>query len=337
MSTDARLYPWTLTQAQRITQDIGRLPHALLLTGPPGLGKTACAAYLAQVLSCEKLDNATQSSCGSCQSCRLVAAGTHPDIQWVEPAEEGKVITIDQIRVLAQFLHLRPHIGRLKLVIISPAEGMNAHAANSLLKLLEEPPPDSLLFLASSNPARLPATVRSRCQRLAFSRPVRSEALAWLQAIEGFPPDDQAELLLQLAGWAPLRALALHQDGFLAVRSELLDDVEALVTGKEEPVSCAGRWKAHGARRSLEWLEGGIMDLIRIGMAPGHGTLVNHDSGERLHVLKKRLDLKQLFRFLEAVSESRHLLDGPADQLLLLEDVLIRWSRLARQKVAHGR
>ncbi|MHB8346186.1 MAG: DNA polymerase III subunit delta' [Acidiferrobacterales bacterium] len=331
MSTGARLYPWTLPQAQRITQDIGRLPHALLLSGPRGLGKTACAAHLAQVLSCEQPDYAAQSSCGNCQNCRLLAAGTHPDVQWVEPAEEGKVITIDQIRALAQFLYLRPHIGRLKIVIISPAEAMNTNAANSLLKLLEEPPPDSLLFLASSDPVRLPATVRSRCQRLAFSTPARREALAWLGAIEGFP-GDQAELLLELAGGVPLRALALHQDGFLGVRSKLLEDMEALVAGKQEPVSCAGRWKAHGARRSLEWLEGGIMDLIRIGMAPGHETLANRDSGERLHVLKKQLNLKQLFRFLDAVSESRRLLDGPADQLLLLEDVLIRWSRLARQK-----
>ncbi|MHB8257943.1 MAG: DNA polymerase III subunit delta' [Acidiferrobacterales bacterium] len=331
MITGARLYPWTLGQARRITQDTERLPHALLLAGPRGLGKAACAAHVAQVLSCEHPDGAAPSSCGTCQNCRLLAAGTHPDVQWVVPAEEGKAIAIDQIRALAQFLHLRPHIGQRKIVVISPAEAMKTHAANSLLKLLEEPPPDSLLFLVSSDPVRLPATVRSRCQRVTFPRPARSEALAWLRAIEGFP-GEQAELLLELAGGAPLQAVALQQDGFLAVRGELLEDIETLGTGKGDPVSCAARWKSHGARRCLEWLEGGVMDLIRIGMAPAHGTLANRDSSERLHVLEKRLNLKQLFRFLEAVSESRHLLDGPADELLLLEDVLIRWSRLAQQK-----
>ncbi len=331
MNSGARLYPWTLTQARRIMQDTERLPHALLLAGPRGLGKAEFAAYMAQVLSCDHPDRATPLSCGACQNCRLLAAGTHPDIQWVGPAEEKKTITIDQIRALAQSLYLRPYIGQRKIIVISPAEMMNINAANGLLKLLEEPPPDSLLILVSSDPMRLPATVRSRCQRIKFDQPARSEALSWLRSVEGFP-GDQAEPLLDLAGGAPLRALTLQQDGFLAVRGELLGDIETLGTGNADPVSCAARWKSRGARRCLEWLHGGVIDLIKISMAPGGTMLVNSDSGERLHVLKKRLDLKQLFRFLEAVSDSTNLLDGPADELLLLEDVLIRWSRLARQK-----
>ncbi len=323
------LYPWTRDQARQLLQDTERLPHALLVTGPRGLGKAAFAAQIAHLLSCTDPDRTALSSCGKCQNCRLLAAGNHPDVHWVVPPEEGRVIGVDQIRALAEFLQLRPHIGRLKIVIITPAEVLNINAANSLLKILEEPPADSLLMLVGSDMARLPATVRSRCQRIAFAAPQRRAALDWLLAIDGFA-SNQAEVVLDLAHGAPLLALELARDGFLTIRGELLGDIEALGARAADPVSCAARWKSHGARRCLEWLEGGVMDLIKINMAPPGEGLVNYDARERLHVLQKRLNLKQLIRFLETVSEGRNLLGGPLDELLLLEDVLIRWTRLAQ-------
>ncbi len=329
MTGQPQLYPWTRAQAGRLTQNIERLPHALLLTGPRGLGKAAFAAQIAHLLSCTDPDRTALSSCGKCQNCRLLAAGNHPDVRWVVPPEEGKVIGVDQIRALAEFLQLRPHIGQLKIVIISPAEVMNINAANSLLKILEEPPADSLLMLVCSDTARLPATVRSRCHRMAFDAPERREALDWLLTVEGLA-SDQAEPVLDLAHGAPLLAIELARDGFLTIRGELLGDIEALGGQTADPVSCAARWKSHGARRCLEWLEGGVMDLIKINMAPPGEGLVNRDARERLHVLQKRLNLKQLIRFLETVSEGRNLLGGPLDELLLLEDILIRWTRLAQ-------
>ncbi len=329
MSRQPQLYPWTRPQAQRVLQGIDRLPHAFLLNGPRGLGKAQFAALLSVVLSCKRPDLANATACGTCQNCRLLAAGNHPDVRWVAPLEEGKAITIDEIRELADLLQLRPHIGQRKIVIISPAEAMNSNAANSLLKVLEEPPSDSLLLLVTADPTRLPATVRSRCQRLTFTTPERRVALEWIQATAGLP-GEQAQVLLDLAGGATLRALELTHNDFLNVRGELLSDVENLAQKRADPLACAARWKAHGARLCLDWLQGGIMDLIRIGAAPRCEGIVNRDVRERLHVLQKRLDLKQLFRFLETVSDSRNLAGGPLDDLLLLEDVLIRWTRLAQ-------
>lgn len=330
MSRRGQLYPWTRVRAQQMLQAADRLPHALLLAGPRGLGKADFAAHMAQMFSCERPDQAALTPCGNCQNCRLLAAGNHPDVRWVEPLEEGKAILIDQIRELADFLQLRPHIGRRKIVIISPAEAMNINAANSLLKLLEEPPADSVLFLASSDATRLPATVRSRCHRLAFAIPGRQEALDWLQATAGFSTE-QAQSLLNLGGGAPLRAQALGQEDFLTLRNELLDDVENLSVQRADPLACAARWKGHGARRCLDWLQGSVTDLIRISVAPPGEGAVNGDQRERLHVLQKRLDSKQLFRFLETISESRNLAGGPLDEQLLLEDILIRWTRLAQR------
>ena len=324
---DARLFSWTIGAAQRLMRDTQRLPHALLLAGPRGLGKAALATRLTQVLTCVRPQDGTVA-CGTCQGCLLFGAGNHPDIRWIEPPEDKKVIAIDQIRALGEFLQLRPHTARYKIVVISPADAMNIQAANSLLKLLEEPPADSLLLLVSSDPARLPATVRSRCQRVEFMIPARAEALSWLRAVEGFPAD-QAELLLDLAGGAPLRALTLQQEGFLAVQSELRADVEAIAAGKADPVACAARWKSRGAQRCLEWLETAVMGLVRARMAPG--TLAT-SAAAQLQVAEKGLDLKKLFRFLDTVSGRRQILAGTVDELLLLEDVLIRWSRVARQK-----
>jgi DNA polymerase III subunit delta' len=326
MTPAASLHPWNRPQAERLVAQLDRLPHALLLAGPSGLGKNAFGLHLARWLLCAQPTAA--QPCGVCHSCRLVQAGSHPDLVVISPEEEGKAVLVDQIRALADFLHLKSHIAARKVAVITPAEAMNLNAANALLKMLEEPPAGAYLILVGTRLSRLPATIRSRCTRFEFRRPARAEALAWLKTQSEKPGD--AELLLDLANGAPVRALELGQTGYLQQRRQLMDDIEALGGKKTDPLTCAGRWKTLGAGRCLAWLEGWVGDLIRLGMAPGAGVLANPDARERLQALQKQLNLKQLFSFLELVTESKNLLGGPLDELLLLEDLLIRWTRLTR-------
>lgn len=304
-----------------------RLPHALLLAGPAGLGKNTFGLHLAQGLLCAQ--PAPSGACGDCHGCRLYRAGSHPDLALIGPLEDGKAILVDQIRALGEFLHLTPHIAARKVVVLTPAEAMNLNAANALLKLLEEPPAGSYLILIATRLSRLPATLRSRCTRVEFHRPSQDQGLAWLHT--QWPNPGEAELLLELAQGAPLRALELAKSDYLQQRLQLMDDIQALSTGKTDPLACAARWKTLGAGSCLTWLEGWIGSLIKLSMAPGGETRVDATAKERLQALQKQLNLKHLFQFLERVVESKNLLSGPLDELLLLEDLLIRWTRLTRR------
>lgn len=319
-------FPWHQSLWNRVTTSLNRLPHALLLQGVAGLGKNSFALRLTHFLLCS--NPGSEGACGECKSCRLLAAGNHPDLTTVEPEEPGKAIGVDRIRALANFLYLRPHIASRKVTLISPADAMNINAANSLLKLLEEPPLGSVIILVSSNVSVLPATIRSRCTRLPFSLPPADQALSWL----GDNADTKhAARLLVFAGGAPLKAQALEQGDFLDQREKLFQDLEALATSTAGLSDCAARWKKTGAMPCLEWLQILASDLIKLIIGVSiPGNLVNSDWGPRLQALANRLNLKGLYGFLDTLTEARRALSGPLEEQLLLEDILIRWHRLIK-------
>jgi DNA polymerase-3 subunit delta' len=322
------IYPWNRPQWLRLAQQLDKLPHALLLSGPAGLGKNAFAMELARTLLCAQ-PSPTGEACGACKNCYLFAAGTHPDLFAIAPLEEGKAIVIDQIRSLGEFLALRPHTAMRKVVVLAPAEAMNPHAANSLLKLLEEPPLGSHFILVCKQAARLAPTILSRCVRVEFRPPAREQGLAWIksQALGV----DQPDLLLDLADRAPLRALALAQSDFLTQRRQLIGDIEALDADNADPVACAERWKKIGAAGCLAWLQTWVVDLILLGMG-GHQGLHNPDAQSQLQAQTKRLHLKELFQFLDLVSHNKNLLGNALDELLLLEETLISWVQMIRRE-----
>jgi len=205
---------------------LGRLPHALLIHGAPGIGKLALAERFAQLLLCEKRRDSLP--CDACEGCRWFLAGNHPDARIVEPeavalalgrtvggAEEGEEegakekknpsvqIKIEQTRGLADFLNVASHRGGRRVALIHPAEDMNTATANSLLKALEEPPAGAFFLLVSHRPAGLLPTIRSRCVPVPVPLPEAGAAAAWLAAQGLRSP----ERWLAFAGGAPLRAL----------------------------------------------------------------------------------------------------------------------------------
>ena len=140
-------YPWQLKQWEQVklAADRNMLGHALLLSGAEGSGVGQFALELSRYLLCET--PARGASCGQCRSCILFSAGNHPDIRLIGPEDNGSQIKVDAIRDLIAYLQLSNQYGRRKIAIIEPAEGMNRHSANSLLKTLEEPAPSTLLVL----------------------------------------------------------------------------------------------------------------------------------------------------------------------------------------------
>lgn len=319
-------YPWTQQQWTQLQQRYRerRLPHALLLAGPSGLGKGQFARELAQSLLCEQPD-AEGIACQHCRACARFSAGTHPDMLLVEPEETGKAIKVDQIRDLISQFGLASHQGGFRIAIIEPAEQMNLAAANSLLKTLEEPPADSLILLVCASPSLLPATILSRCQRVDFAPPSHTQALTWLQ-IQHAIPTDQAEGLLALTGDAPLSALALQSE-ILDARMELFRSFCTIAEG-QTALSRLQPWLKLDMPTPIHWLSSWINDLIRLKSGVD-STLRNRDLREGLQKLAQRVDLLGLYDLLDELNTILRMQRSPLNVQMLMEGVLLRWQTLS--------
>ncbi|MGH7018201.1 MAG: DNA polymerase III subunit delta' [Caulobacteraceae bacterium] len=198
----------------------GRLHHAWLLSGPPGVGKASFAYRAARRLlgaAPDPVRGGLASAAGD-HVCRLIALRAHPDLFVVQrQGEEGKArrdIPVEEVREIGEFLAKTPSQGGRRIAIIDDADFLNAHGVNALLKAVEEPPVGSVLFLVAASPGALGATLVSRCAKLRFAPPRESEARAWLTERASLD-EETAARLLALASGAPGRALALAREGGL--------------------------------------------------------------------------------------------------------------------------
>ncbi|MDR1921313.1 MAG: hypothetical protein LBS31_06160 [Candidatus Adiutrix sp.] len=143
----------------------GRLPHALIFTGPRGAGKRSLGLALARALNCENPD-AADRPCGQCPPCLKIDRGVHPDVRTLAPSGRSRQIKMEDVQALRAETAFRPYEGRAKVFIVSEADRLNSDSGNALLKTLEEPPPDSILILTSASESEVMATIVSRCLRL---------------------------------------------------------------------------------------------------------------------------------------------------------------------------
>ncbi len=273
--TDLHVEAWARLVARR-----ARLPHALLLSGPRGIGKYDLAHAFAASLLCEQ-PTASGQACATCPACGWLAQGNHPDVRLQQPdalaeddsdsAEIGKPkkasqqITIGQVRAIDAFLHVGTHRHGARVILVNPAEAMNRPTANALLKSLEEPITNTLFLLVSSEAERLLPTIRSRCQALAVGQPARAIAEQWL-AQAGV---SDAAHWLALAGGSPLLAAELGTESGLlaAVVAELsrggsadplaaAANVDRVVKADKRPASL---------KRMIEWSQKWLVDLTLAG------------------------------------------------------------------------
>jgi DNA polymerase-3 subunit delta' len=302
-----------------------RLGHAWLLAGQQGTGKLALALHVARALLCSQL--ASGQPCGRCAACHLFAAGSHPDFRLVVP--EKKLLTIDQIRDSIDFAHNTSARGGMQVLIFDPAEAMNNHAANALLKLLEEPPAHTLLLLISHQPGLLLPTIRSRCQRLYCPLPPPAIAGAWLES-QGFAGDTAAAL--RRAGGAPLHALAESEAGAQAERLTLLECLQKLPVHRLYPVEAAKKCEKFNIVATIDYLLACVADLA--GNLQAALPLRDPDLKELAALLREGNQAPQMDMQLHAMhailvnARKVAMASNNANAQLLLESLFGTWSRL---------
>ncbi len=248
------LYPWQSASWQRFTQQYQqqRVPHAVILTGVSGLGQSALAEQMAMLVLCEVQD--ATAPCGQCHSCQLFLAGNHPDHTLISPEETGKQIKIEQIRELKHKQTLTANVSQWKTAILTPAEAMNINASNSLLKLLEEPQQNTFIILITAEPAHLPITILSRCQKVPLTLPSSETAIAWIQDQGNFEKIEITKALT-MAKSAPLAALSLLSDGSLDYLEQVSRDFTTLLQHKANPVQLAQQWQQYDLKLILNYLQ----------------------------------------------------------------------------------
>lgn len=328
------LPPWLAHTAAAMLARRSRWPHALLISGPEGVGKRPLALHLARALLCESPADGG-GACGACASCHYVAAAQHPDLRLVEPIEideEGVATPIDfikigPIRALTEWAQVTSHRRIGKVAVIVPAEKMNEAAANALLKTLEEPPSGTSVVLVSHQASRLFPTIVSRCQRLPIPLPPVAEATAWL-AMQNVSEPERA---LAQAGGAPMLAVASSDPRLRAERAEWLT---ALARPERlSPVALAARIELAGKdeRRdrlaaALDWLIAWTGDLCRV--VSGVQVARNPEHAEALVALGPRVAGVALFRYHRQLLEQRALLARALQPRLLAEALLVDYRAL---------
>jgi len=333
------IYPWNAETWRSLNLAKSDMGPAVLLVGPDGVGKAEFARSLAQALLCTQ-PTENGESCGSCMSCRLFGTGNHPDYRQVEagtpeadtgdPSEESagkprdqassRWIKVEQVRALWDFLALSAHFGGRKVVVIQAAERLHASAANALLKTLEEPSPRTHLILVTGHPARLPATVRSRCVRVQFSLPSDRVTAAWLQEQGAAEP----ALALAQTGYAPLRAHELDTQAFWSQRSALIDQV--LSGARFDPVALSERAALDTLTALVDGLQRWCYDLLLYKSA---GRIrYNPDCAQILHRLATRVALHTLIPFMRELQAVARTLEHPLNPRLVMERCLFGYKRV---------
>ena len=282
--------------------------HGLMLIGYSGIGKRVLAFQLAgDYLDSDKLKPKRWANYANTANEYQDSDLFHPDCNFVCPEENKTTISIDRIRSLKSFLELTSHQGKGKVGIIHPAESMTYSAANSLLKVLEEPPDETLLILIAESVQKLPETVMSRMQIHNIRKPSVEETVGWLNN-EDTEKDWQE--IIALFGSRPLLINELGYEFLTAIIKKISTDLDSLVLKKSKPSEIASNWAKEDLDMMLKILYIWISSLVT-GSLVKEIDEVKYVPSSFKGFTGAKLNYELCFNYLNEIANIRHhLLNG---------------------------
>lgn len=316
-----------------------RLAHAYLLIGPPHVGKMTVAFHLAQLVNCE---SPGPGPCQACSQCARIASGHHADVQVIGlPVNDdgglGTQIRIEQVRDLRKQASLRPYEGKTRVFILEDVELLTTEAANSLLKHLEEPPPNVLLTLLAANEYAILPTVLSRCQRIELSAmpfALLEQALTRDHGVDG----KRASLISRLSGGCPGWAISAARDqAVLDARLEALDEQVSLAEADLPTRFRFANSLGNAFYRDRPRVRG-VLDICRtwwmdllLCLAGVPDQAVNIHLAGKLDAHAQDLTVRQAHTFLNHLSRARDMLERNVTPRIVLEWLMLKMPMLGRQ------
>ncbi|MBC7405302.1 MAG: DNA polymerase III subunit delta' [Cytophaga sp.] len=339
------LFPWQENAWRQVHALRKRMPHAILLHGSEGIGKTIFAEHLAKSLLCESPAQ-DGHACGNCVSCGWFDQYSHPDYRRVRPelldeddatigaAEESdidkktakaskapsKEIVINQIRALSDFMNISTHRQGMRVIVLYPAEALNVPAANALLKSLEEPNANSIFILVSNSLDKLLPTILSRCHKFALGMPSKVQALSWLAAQQV----KDAEKWLAQQGGAPLSAIKMAQ----AENRNDLDDFlfQLSKPSVESSLKIAEKMQKMDVAITVSWLQRWLYDIFSYKQSGRIRYYPNYK--KELASLAAQAEMSALLQIIKNTNERQAIASHPLAAKLFIEDMLLDYSAL---------
>jgi len=326
-------YPWFQSTWSNLVDRFNQqtMPHALLFSGPEGLGALELAQSLSQLMLCQTpIDDV---ACHRCRSCQLLSAGTHPDLFMALPEGVGKQIKIDQVRAITQFIANTASQGGKKIIVISPVESLNHNASNALLKSLEEPAGDTVIILITEQESLLLPTIKSRCMRFIMRPPSFDVAQKWL-IDEGC--SDQVYLLPE-ADNAPLKVKTWVSEGYPQKRTlvmQALGDVGLKLLGPVQALSNINIEPRVLCDVILLLVESQITYKMAPKSLRAQQLAALADADSKIDQVLSSVPVTILMRYRDRLNEQKKqlLINPNLNTTLFNEQVMMDWSAITMQR-----
>jgi len=326
-------FPWQFSYWENLTKlhQSQTLSHAYLIGGPQGIGKFDFASQFSKYLLCKSPKK--NVACGECSDCLLGNNSPHPDYIQVCAEADSKVIKVEQIRSLSNFFSQTSHSGQAKVAVLNDAHYLNTAAANALLKTLEEPAKKTYIFLCSSLPSSLMATIRSRCQRITMVNPSKENTIKWLK--DRIDSRYDLELLAEASDNRPMYALDLIEGDILKHEKVVISNFIELTRSNislqaaVKLIIDTGETIAIGSL--IRFLRACIKNLLLVKS----NKTISPEEQELLTIChNSNLPLKTavlvLFKFYDdLVAAERELLDTNLNSQLIVESIVWEWSKMS--------
>ncbi len=303
-----------------------RMAHSYLFLGNEGIGKKLVALQFAKTLNCLNDGKERADSCDQCISCKKIDAFLHPDVLLLEP--ENQTLKVEQVRQMQRDLAFRPYEGKYRICILSSADRMVPHMSNTLLKTLEEPPPNTVLILLANYERLILPTILSRCQLIRFNPlpiPLVAQWLRERQGLEG----EEAHLLSSLSEGSPRKALEIKDEIGKIHREELLED---LVGEKSLSAERMQSWINSLPTREreklllvLEVAKTLLRDMVMAKTLEEGSKIINSDLLSEIKTLTSNWRLSSLMKRMEILHQTTFAIRNNANTELALEAMMLSW------------